>query len=176
MTAKVDKTAKRIEQRAEMRKAVINAGAESQVKISRERGRQRRSVEKTKTAQRVIERQQSEAARVQAYQQRSEIAVAQSETIRSARTSSNRQERIEKSVTGSSVWSTLIMLAALFFSMIVLYTIVRNGPAFGGLAGSMGSFISGLSSTKPLFIARAVASAPNTNTADTTTGGNTQVG
>jgi preprotein translocase subunit SecF len=138
--------------RADFRKGVIDSQAAAQVKIARERGRQRRSVEKTKTAQRVIERQQSEAARVAAHQQKSSISIEQSEAIREGRQSAKRQERVERSVTGSGVWSTLMMLTFLFFGMIILYVLVHHGGEYGHLAGGIGSFISGLSSNTPLFV------------------------
>lgn len=171
MSAKVpaaDKALARSRARADFRKELIGAGAESQVKISRERGRQRRSVEKTKTQQRVIERQQSEAARVQAYQARSDIALAQKRAqaaqrveTQGALNSQARKEAVVDSVTGgvtgSSLWSTMVLIVTLFFGMIVLYVIVTNGSAFGQLTGSVGSFIQGLSSNQPLFVRKEAA-------------------
>lgn len=163
-----DKALERSAARAGFRKELIGASADSQVKISRERGRQRRSVEKTKTQQRVIERQQSEAARVQAAQNRSDIAIAQKRAQGATRVETqgalNRQARKEAvvdsatgAVTGSSLWSTLTLLVTLFFGMIVLYVIVTNGSSFGQLTGSVGTFIQGLSTNQPLFIRKEAA-------------------
>lgn len=160
---KSDKALERSRARAEFRKEIVTAGAESQVKIARERGRQRRSVEKAKTQQRVIERQQSEAARVSAYRQRSEIAIAQRAANRQQRVQTQkdlqqlqRNDRIvqgtSKAVTSTSVWSTLMLFTTLMFGMILLYVLVTNGQAFGNLAGSVGTFIQGLSSNQPLFV------------------------
>jgi len=162
-----ERSADRSRLRADLRKSVIAAGAESQKVTIRERGRQRRSVEKTKTTQRVVERQQSESARVSAYQERSNIAIAQREASRKVRVGTqsdinalSRREKVitgaTKSVTKTSVWSTLIMLTGLFFFMIIIYVIVTNGSKFGDFTGGVGSFISGLSSTKPLFVKKAV--------------------
>jgi cobalamin biosynthesis Mg chelatase CobN len=161
--SRADRALERSRARTEFRKEIVAAGSESQVKVTRERGRQRRSVEKVKTQQRVIERQQSEAARVQAYQQRSDIAVQQKQAQASQRLETqkalagvSRREQIitgtSRTVTKSSIWSTTVLLVALFFSMIILYVIVTNGSAFGNLAGSAGQWIQGLSSNKPLFV------------------------
>lgn len=158
-----DKALERSRARADFRKELIGTSADAQVKISRERGRQRRSVEKVKTQQRVIERQQSEAARIQAAQQKSEIAIAQKRAAAAQRIQTQkdlqglqrRNEVVDNAtgtVTSSSIWSTLMLITTLFFTMIVLYVIVRNGRAFGKLAGSAGTFIQGLSSNQPLFV------------------------
>ena len=162
-TPKPDKALERSRARAEFRKELIAAGSESQVRISRERGRQRRSVEKVKTDQRVKERQQSEAARVAAYQQRADIQANLRARNAEQRVSTQEQlaglQRKEKvisgatgTVTGTSAWSTLMLLTSLFFAMIVIYVIVSNGGQFGKLTGQIGSWIAGLSSNQPLFI------------------------
>lgn len=161
----VDKSIERSRQRAVFRRELIDAGSASQINIARERGKQRRSVEKVKTQQRVIERQQSEAARVNAYQQRSDIAIAQkrAQAIQRVETQDQlnalaRRERVitsaQNTVTRSSIWSTVVLLISLFFGMIILYVLVTNGETFGRVAGTAGTWIKGLSSNEPLFVKR----------------------
>lgn len=164
-----DRALKRSQARGEIRKLLIETGAESQVRISRERGRQRRSVEKAKTTQRVAERQQSEAARVQAYAARAEIAQQQLEAKRVQRVQTqrdlmslrdeNKPSRVSEvgssiggSITSSTPWATLMTITTLFFVMIIVYVIVTNGQQFGSFASKAGSFIATLSSTKPIFV------------------------
>lgn len=167
MTA-ADKALKRSEARKEFRKELIQAGAASDVIRTRERGRQRRSVEKVKTQQRVIERQQSEAARIQSQQVKSQLAIQQRQAARAERVGTQsdlyglrRREAVVSSatgaVTGSSIWSTVTLITTLFFVMILLYVIVTNGVKFGNLAGSVGTFIAGLSSNQPLFVRKEAA-------------------
>lgn len=164
-----DEALRRSQARAEFRKEFVSAGADAQVKIAREKGRQRRSVEKVKTKQRVIERQQSETARVASAAQRSAIVQSQNEQRRVQRVQtqrdlnalkqdsqpgfvSNAAGSIGGSVTGSSAWSTLVTLTTLFFIIIIAYLIVTNGQQFGSFTGKAGSFIQTLSSTKPIFV------------------------
>lgn len=165
-----DRALKRSEARAEFRKQITEASSAGQVKISRERGRQRRSVEKAKAVQRIAERQGSEEARTTAYRARAEIATEQRAASSQIRlqtqdelNSLQRRNRVTNqavsgatgAVTRSSIWSTIMLVASLFFLMIFIYVVVRNGEQFGGLAGSVGTFISGLSSNAPLFVASA---------------------
>lgn len=165
--SKADESLERSKARAQMRQDLIEASSGGAVKISRERGRQRRSVERTKTVERLKERQGSEAARVEGYRQRSEIVMQQRAAARVQRVQTqadlNALARREKftqaaisapvnAVTRSSVWSTITLIATLFFIMIFLYVIVTNGERFGAFTGSIGKFISGLSSTTPLFV------------------------
>jgi len=166
---KTDKALERSRARAEFRKEIVAAGSEAQVKTARERGRQRRSVEKVKTNQRIRERQESEAARTAAYQRRADIQANLRSRNAEARVQTQEQlvglQRREKvitgatrTVTGTSAWSTLMLVTALFFGMIILYVIVTNGGQFGSFTGQIGSWIAGLSSNQPLFIRKDEAS------------------
>lgn len=160
---KVDKSIERSKARAEFRKEILAVGSESQVKIARERGRQRRSVEKIKTNERIRERQESEAARTAAYQRRADIQSGLKARTAEQRVQTQqelvglqRREKIitgtTKTVTGTSTWSTIMLVTSLFFGMILLYVIVTNGGQFGNLAGQVGGWIAGLSSNQPLFV------------------------
>lgn len=168
-TTAADRALKRSKARGEIRQMLIETQSAGQVKISRERGRQRRSVVKAQNVQRVLERQGSEAARTQGYAERAEIARQQRaasgeqrvETQKELAGLARKQKVISSatgSVTGSSIWSTITLLVTLWFVMVIIYIIVRNGEAFGGFAGGVGSFIQGLSSDKPLFVATATES------------------
>lgn len=162
-TPKPDKSIERSKARAGFRKELIAAGSESQVRIARERGRQRRSVEKKKTEERIRERQESEAARTAAYQRRADIQAnlrarnAQQRIQTQGQLAGlQRKERVINSATGTvtdtSLWSTLMLMTALFFGMIIIYVIVSNGGQFGKLTGQIGGWIAGLSSNQPLFV------------------------
>lgn len=166
---KTDKALERSRARAEFRKEVVGASSDAQVRIARERGKQRRSVEKVKTSQRVIERQQSEAARTAAYQNRANIQANLKSQQAQQRIQTQeqlaglqRRERVitgvTKSATSTSTWSTLMLVTALFFGMIILYVIVTNGGQFGNLTGQVGGWIAGLSSNQPLFVRKDEAS------------------
>lgn len=160
---KVDKSVERSRQRAEFRKGVARATAESEVIKARERGRQRRSVEKAKATQSIRERQASEAARLATYQQRTAISleankarqaqrIQTQENLNSLRSRQTIVDSGTRVITRTSAWSTIMMLTFLFFAMILIYILVRNGAQFGNLAATAGTWIQGLSSNKPLFI------------------------
>lgn len=161
---KADKSLERSRARAEFRKEIVAAGAESQVKIARERGRVRRATEKSRTNERIRERQASEAARISSRQQQATIAQQTMEARKTQRVQTqaelnalrNRQRVVvgtQRTVTNSSVWSTVVMIFFLMFGMIVIYVLVTNGQAFGNIAGTIGNFVHGLSSNSPLFVA-----------------------
>lgn len=160
---------KHAEARAGFRKAVKEAEASGKVTVEREKGRQRRSVERTRSRERTAERQASEAARQQTVERRVQLRQAEAEqrAVQKLQTqrdlaSVNRQERLKTQVVQggvgavssgtSSIRNTFGLIAVLFFVMIFLYVIVKNGAAFGALTGSVGNFIHGLSSNKPLFV------------------------
>lgn len=160
---KPDKSIERSRQRAEFRKGVIGFGTESEVKKVRERGRVRRSVERTKAQTKILERQESERARVETARQRAAISVdaqrqRNAQRIQTQQDLKNLQSRrtvvtdTGKAVRQTSAWETLMMLTALFFAMILIYVLVTNGQAFGNLAGTIGTWIQGVSSNKPLYV------------------------
>lgn len=161
--SKPDKSLERSRQRSEFRKGVIDFGTQAEVKKVRERGRVRRSVERTKAQTKILERQESEKARVETAQRRAQISVeaqrqrnAQRVQTQSDLNSLQSRRAVvntgAKAVSQTSAWSTLMLLTALFFLMILIYVIVSNGVAFGNLAGSAGTWIQGISSNKPLYV------------------------
>jgi hypothetical protein len=164
-----DRALKRSAARAEFRKAITESSAAGQVKIARERGRQRRSVERTKTSTRVVERQASERARQETIERRSilqqqSIAARGVQRVQTQKdlASVSRGERIKTQITGEavkpvtsgvrSVTSTLFLVLGIFFVLIIAYVVLLNSNNFGSFLGSAGNFIQGLSSNKPLFV------------------------
>jgi len=158
-----DKAKENAQFRANLRKEYVGAMSDAQVKIARERARQRRANTKLKTNQVIRERQESEAARVAAAREKAAINVEQMQARQRQRVEATsdiagiqRRERAitgaQRSVTGSDVWSTIVLIVGLFFGMIILYVLVTNGSQFGKLAGTAGIWIRGLSSNQPLFV------------------------
>ena len=129
----------------------------------RDRARLTRLKKSQNTAETIKEREGSERARQSTASLKSTLK--QNEIDRAARAristqeeiASNRQgQRIENAAlfgaANSSIGMSVGMIVALFFVMILIYVVVRNGKNFGTLMGSAGSFITGLSSNSALFI------------------------
>ena len=128
----------------------------------RDRARIKRANKKYETTQVIRERQSSEAARQATAAQRSSLR--QSDVEKAARSrvetqqevaSNRRGQRVENAAifgaANSSIGQSAGLIVALFFVMILLYLVVKNGSAFGSLMGSIGTFVQGLSSNTPLF-------------------------
>lgn len=163
--SKPDKALERSKARGEIRRTLIETGAESQVKIAQERGSQRRATASHVTNERVRERNASEAARIASRAKQADIARQTMEARRTQRVQTqedlnavrNRQRLTvgtQRTVTNTSIWSTVVMLFFLAIGMIIIYVLVTNGAAFGTLAGTAGKFIQGVSTNMPLFVAK----------------------
>ncbi len=164
MVAQADKALQRSQARGEIRRTLIETGAESQKQISQTRGQERRQTATHVTSERIRERNASESARIQSRRTQAQIA---EQTMRSRRVQRvqtqeelnavrNRQRLVvgtQRTVTNTSIWSTVVMVFFLTFGMIVLYILVTNGEKFGALASSIGNFIHGISTNTPLFVA-----------------------
>lgn len=164
MVAQADKALNRSKARGEIRKTLIETGAESQKQISQTRGQERRQTATHVTSERIRERNASEAARIQSRRTQAQIAeqTMQSRRVQRVQTQEelnavrNRQRLIvgtQRTVANTSIWSTVVMVFFLTFGMIVLYILVTNGEKFGALASGIGNFIHGISTNTPLFVA-----------------------
>lgn len=163
------------EERSKLRESFANVQASAEVKKARERGRQRRSVERTRAQQRVLERQQSEAARQDTAAQRfflkeQELEARRVQKVQTAQDlaalkQSQQPSAIQNigsgavsSFAGSSTGHSVGMIFGIFFALIIVYVILRNPTAFGGLTGGVGTFVQGLSSNAPLFVQKPAGS------------------
>lgn len=128
----------------------------------REQGRQTRRNRKQAAQQQMIVREHSEQQRQATAVQRQQLRSQEIKERSQARLETQeelanmrRSQRIQNAAifdTASSIKSSFGMVLILFFVMIVIYTIVKNGENFNTLTGSVGKFISGFSSNSPLFI------------------------
>lgn len=177
-----DKALDRSKARGEIRRTLIETGAESQERIARTRGSERRATATHVASEHVRERQQSEAARVASRQSQADIAQRTMEARRIQRVQTqaelnavrNRQRLVvgtQRTVTNTSIWSTIVMVFFLTVGMIILYILVTNGTKFGAVAGGIGNFIHGLSSNAPLFVTKPTNTTPAPSTSPSTGGG-----
>jgi hypothetical protein len=152
----------------------------------RDRARIKRLNQKQATDQVIRERQASEASRQATASQRSSLRQSDVETAARSRVetqqevaSNRRGQRVENAAifgaANSSIGQSVRLIVALFFIMILLYIAVKNGSNFGGLMGSIGTFISGLSSNTPLFTKDKLTTSGNLGNASIT-GITTQTG
>jgi uncharacterized membrane protein len=129
----------------------------------RDQARIRRANRRQLTNEIIRERQGSEAARQLTQAQRSELKQADIRKAAESRVqtqqdvaSNRRVQRVENAAifgaANSSIGASIGMVVALFFIMIMIYVVVKNGSNFGKLTGSIGDFIAGLSSNNALFI------------------------
>jgi hypothetical protein len=128
----------------------------------RDRARIRRANKKQNTEQTIRERGASEEFKQDTAAQRSSLRQSDIEKAAASRIATQQEiagnrrgQRVENAAifgaANSSIGQSAGLIVALFFIMILLYIAVKNGSNFGGLMGSIGTFISGLSSNTPLF-------------------------
>ena len=135
-------------------------------KALRESGRVTRLNQKNAAKQQISVRNASEVGRRDTQSQRFQLREHEIQTAAQQRVSTQeeiagnrRTQRIQNAAlfdtANSSVGFSFGMIVALFFVMIIIYVIVTNGSNFGNLMGSVGTFISGLSSNSSLFVKKA---------------------
>jgi hypothetical protein len=132
----------------------------------RESGRITRANRRTAATSQIREREASETQRRITQAQRSKLRTDEIREAASQRVSTQQQvagnrrtQRVENAAifgaANSSIGGSIGMVVALFFIMLILYLIVKNGSNFGTLVGSLGTFVHGLSSNNPLFVKNA---------------------
>ena len=130
-------------------------------------------VKEASSAANIREREASESARQVTQAQRSALRTSEIQTAAKERVSTQqevagnrRTQRIENAAVfgaaNSSIGSSIGMIVALFFAMIIIYVFVKNGSQTGTLLGSIGTFVHGLSSNSPLFVQKTVLTTTGT--------------